>query len=61
MKAKKIIRVVTKSYEEQQFILNRFPDSYWVVDGEKTRFYIDTAYESAVYSSVIEWYERNKK
>jgi len=60
MKATNKIELITDSYEEQQFILARFPDSYWFVeDDNKTRFYICKSKENDVDASMREWNKLN--
>ena len=56
MKATNKIELITDTYEEQQFILSRFPDSFWFVEEEnKTRFYICKSKENDVDSAIREW------
>lgn len=63
MKAKRVIEVITYSYPEQQYILNRFPESYWVYDEDKsiTRFYIANVNEDVIYKAVLNWHQKNQK
>jgi hypothetical protein len=61
MKAKNVVQVITETYDEQQFILSRFPESFWFVEEEdRTRFYIPVGRQEEVYKTIIEWHERNK-
>ena len=42
MKYQRMIEIVTESYEEEQFILNKFPEACWYASGPKvnTVFYL---------------------
>lgn len=62
MKHRAVIEVVTNSIEEEQFILNRFPDAVWVaLKEEKTLFYIPYYQYNSVKKSVEEWNKKNEK
>ena len=63
MKIKKAIKITTESYEEQQFILKRFPAAWWLepeglLDGKLiTVFYLDSKYTNEATEAVREWIE----
>ena len=60
MKIRKMVEIITDSFEEQQFILSRFPDSFWFVEGDnKTRFYISALQEGKAIAALNEWKEYN--
>ena len=61
MKIKNAIKITTESYEEQQFILKRFPTAWWVepeglLDGKLiTVFYVDSRYTNEATEALREW------
>lgn len=60
MKIRKMVEIITDSFEEQQFILSRFPDSFWFVEGDnKTRFYISAMKQNEAIEALNEWKELN--
>lgn len=63
MKIRKMVEITTETYEEQQFILSRFPNSFWFVeeDVNKTRFYISELKSSEAISALNEWKDFNSK
>jgi len=66
MKIEKVIKISTETLAEEQFILNRFPEAYWVsgsgFGGQgKTTFYLEPKYEKEAAMSIREWEVRNSK
>lgn len=56
MKLRRVIEVRTYDYNEQQFILSRFPESLWFeIDGNYV-FYIDEEKISEVVDTVDEYH-----
>lgn len=39
MKCRRVVEIVTESYEEEQFILAKFPGMWWETRGPNTVFY----------------------
>jgi len=60
MKVKRVVEVTTSSYQEEQFILSRFPESLWFPFYEKRKFYIDEDRFQEVVDAVEEFNERSK-
>lgn len=61
MKLNQMIEIVTNNYEEQQFILDRFPAVWWEVRStNETRFYVPKSRESEVHAAINEYKERIK-
>ena len=61
MKYTKIIKFTTESYEEEQFLLNRFPDAWWEQDSSgNVVFYIPES-EEKLAKEVLNEYEERKK
>ncbi len=62
MKIKTVVEIQTKSLAEEQFILTRFPEAYWVTGRElgKTTFYIDSKYTNKATKAVREWKEKTE-
>jgi len=63
MNYKLVVRISTDSYEEEQFILTRFPEAYWTpnVRREGTTFYLPADRESDVQKVINEYKELKKK
>jgi hypothetical protein len=63
MKYKAVIEIITESYEEEQFILNRFPNSVWIspagISNKKTLFYLPYQQYDEVKNTIEEWEKRN--
>jgi hypothetical protein len=59
MKHKAVVEVETKSIEEEQFVLNRFPGAIWVALGERTKFYIPYVEYTVVKEMISEWEKHN--
>ena len=59
MKYQRMVEIVTVTYEEQQFILNRFPDAWWyVVDVNTTKFYVPVSKEHLVQEAYNDFREK---
>lgn len=43
MKMKSVIQIIAENYEEEQLVLQMFPDVFWTQYNGKTRFYIPTS------------------
>ena len=61
MKLRRVVEVKVTSYEEQQFILTRFPDAIWMVDGTNTRFYLDEEKIAEIVDAVDEFNGKENK
>jgi len=59
MKHKAVVEIETKSIEEEQFVLNRFPSAIWVALGERTKFYIPYQEYNVVKEMINEWEKQN--
>jgi hypothetical protein len=55
-----VVEIIAETYEEQQFILEKFPGLWWEMRGENTVFYTT---EERLYevNEAISQYERSKK
>ena len=62
MKSRSVIELTAESYEEEQFLLNRFPRTAWIKLGEEVRFYIPNEKLTDVAKALTEWkLAENKK
>jgi len=55
MKSRSVIEIETETYEEEQFILARFPHTAWIKLSENTRFYVPTDQLTKVAEVMAEW------
>ena len=61
MKYQRKVEIVTESYEEAQFILDKFPEAWWnVVDDKTTIFLVPVAKEQLVQEAYNEFKERKR-
>jgi hypothetical protein len=60
MKYKQVIEIVTETYEEEQYILHKFPEAYWYSRGSNIVFALP-AYEQNRVGEAIEDFERLKR
>ena len=60
MKFKKMIALQSESYEEEQFILNKFPDSVWINLDGGTTFYVPESKINEALHVLKEWRNRGK-
>ena len=62
MKQKSVIQISTESYEEEQFILTRFPSAVWIsLKPGKTLFHLPFAQYNEVLTTIEEWEKQNDK
>ena len=63
MKHKSVIQIITESYEEEQFILGKFPEAWWTTTQKvgHTTFYVSELREGEVKEAINEYKERSKK
>ena len=61
MKHKKVIEVIAENYQEEQFMLNRFPEAWWDDRSGRMVFSISEDKESEVQQAINEYKERVKK
>jgi hypothetical protein len=64
MKHKLVIEIITESYEEEQYILMKFPESWWYSANPRegyTVFYLPAANEEKVQEAITEWKEMKRK
>lgn len=65
MKMRKVIEIEVDSYNEEQYILEKFPEAVWIspagVSGGGTRFFLPESeeYGIEVEEAITEWEERN--
>lgn len=57
MRKKAVMEIQTDNYDEQQFIMNKFPDSIKVFMGNITKFYISYENHYFVQRALKEWIE----
>lgn len=60
MKLRRVVEVSTSEYNEQQFILARFPEAVWFAFGDGIRFYIDEEKIAEVVDAVDEFSGKEK-
>lgn len=60
MKHKTVIQITAESYEEEQYLLNKFPEAWWDDRQGLTVFYIPTTKMDQVTEVVNEYKERKK-
>ena len=66
MKIKSVIQIRTESIEEEQYILKKFPQAYWVTAAginssrDMTTFYLESKYANEAVEVVREWKEKTK-
>lgn len=60
MKRSIVIELVSESYLEEQFLIDRFPDASWLNYGGNTRFYISIDDNDRVLKAITEWKEMEK-
>ena len=61
MKYKKMVEIIAESYEEEQFLLTRFPDAWWGHRDNLTSFYVPESRLVDVKNIVNEYKEMKKK
>ena len=61
MKHKILIEVTAESYEEEQYLLNKFPDEWWDNRDGIIRFYVPDTKVEFVKEVIKEYEERSKK
>ena len=61
MKYQRKVEIVTETYDEQQFIFNKFPEAWWnLVDDKNTIFLVPVAKEQLVQEAYNEFKERKR-
>ena len=60
MKQKKVIQVIAENYQEEQFMLTRFPDAWWDDRSGLMVFSISEDKEFEVQQAINEYKERVK-
>jgi len=60
MKRKVVIELKSESYMEEQYLLDKFPDSIWLKLGSNTRFYLDIDEKDSAIKAITEWKEIEK-
>ena len=60
MKHKKVIQVIAENYQEEQFMLNRFPEAWWDDRSGQMVFSISEDKEFEVQQAINEYKERVK-
>jgi len=56
MKVKKSVKIIADSYEEEQFLMEKFPDAWWDASNwEKTIFYLPRAKEKEAKEALKEF------
>ena len=58
MKYKTCYEVIAENYEEEQFLLNRFPDSIWFITEKHVKFFIPKQDKQKIVEAVGEWRQR---
>ena len=60
MKHKKVIQVIAENYDEEQFLLNKFPEAWWDDRSGRMVFSISEHQENEVKEAINEYKERKK-
>lgn len=60
MKHKLVIEIIAETYEEEQFLLNKFPSVWWDDRSGFTSFYVPESQKSEVVNVINEWKEMKK-
>ena len=60
MKHKKVIQVIAENYEEEQFMLHKFPEAWWDDRSGRMVFSISEKKENEVKEAINEYKERKK-
>ena len=55
MKRRLVIELESESYLEEQFLIDRFPDAVWMVQGGATLFFIGLDEKDRVLQAITEW------
>lgn len=61
MKMRAVVELTAESYDEEQFLLNKFPGVWWELRDNKTVFYIEYPRYHEVRSAIEEWEKINGK
>lgn len=61
MKYKTCYEVIAENYEEEQFLLSRFPESIWFITEKHVKFFIPKQDKQKIIESIGEWKEQKKK
>ena len=59
MKCRRVVEILTETYDEQQFILEKFPGLWWEMRGTNAVFYTTEERLNEI-NAVINEYERIK-
>ncbi len=59
MKHKKVIQIIAETYEEEQYLLNEFPEAWWDSRGGKIVFSISLEQEGKVNEAIHEYKKRS--
>ena len=60
MKHKTVIQITAESYEEEQYLLNKFPEAWWDDRQGVTVFYVSELRDGEVRKAINEYKERKK-
>jgi len=55
MKKRQVIEIVTETYEEEQFIVSRFPEAWWECKGDNIVFILPLNLELEVMEALEEF------
>ena len=55
MKYKPCYEVIADNYQEEQFILNRFPDAIWFITDNHVKFYIPKSAKNELVEAIGAW------
>jgi len=61
MKYKTCYEVIAENYEEEQFLLHRFPGSIWFITDKHVKFFIPKQDKQKIIESIGEWKERKNE
>jgi hypothetical protein len=59
MKCRRVVEILTESYEEEQYILQKFPGLWWEIRGTNAIFYTTEERLDEINEAINE-YERKK-
>jgi len=61
MKYKMCYEVIADNYQEEQFLLSRFPDSIWFITESHVKFFIPKNKKQELIEAVGQWKEKVKQ
>ena len=60
MKYKTCYEVIADSYEEEQFIIKRFPEALWFITDSHVKIYIPKSAKNELVEAISQWRDYSK-